>query len=147
MREADGSMSFAPDRIEVRQGEQIKFALKKDHEFMLATKEENVAHGKLMERFPEMEHDDPNGTAHAANLARYHLEIHQERRLRIRLPDPGPLSSRDARINSGQMKQYTEMRMKMLQGFDQEAALDTIRTHVRNLNLSQWARPQSGGQS
>ena len=65
MREADGSMSFAPDRIEVRQGEQIKFALKnagtQDHEFMLATKEENVTHGKLMERFPEMEHDDPNG--------------------------------------------------------------------------------------
>jgi len=28
---------------------------------MLATKEENVTHGKLMERFPEMEHDDPNG--------------------------------------------------------------------------------------
>jgi uncharacterized cupredoxin-like copper-binding protein len=65
MREADGSMSFAPDRIEVRRGEQIKFALKnagtQDHEFMLATKEENVTHGKLMERFPEMEHDDPNG--------------------------------------------------------------------------------------
>jgi uncharacterized cupredoxin-like copper-binding protein len=65
MREADGSMSFAPDRIEVRQGEQIKFALKnagtQDHEFVLATKEENVTHGKLMERFPEMEHDDPNG--------------------------------------------------------------------------------------
>jgi len=61
MREANGSMSFAPDRIEVRQGEQIKFALKnagtQDHEFMLATKEENVTHGKLMERFPEMEHD------------------------------------------------------------------------------------------
>jgi uncharacterized cupredoxin-like copper-binding protein len=39
MREADGSMSFAPDRIEVRQGEQIKFALKnagsQDHEFIL----------------------------------------------------------------------------------------------------------------
>src|ERR1700680_3109034 len=65
MREADGSMSFAPDRIEVRRGEQIRFALKnagtQDHEFMLATKEENVTHGKLMERFPEMEHDDPNG--------------------------------------------------------------------------------------
>jgi uncharacterized cupredoxin-like copper-binding protein len=65
MREADGSMSFTPDRIEVRRGEQIKFALKnagtQDHEFMLATKGENVTHGKLMERFPEMEHDDPNG--------------------------------------------------------------------------------------
>jgi uncharacterized cupredoxin-like copper-binding protein len=65
MREADGSMSFAPDRIEVRQGEQIKFALEnagtQDHEFIIATKEENETHGKLMERFPEMEHDDPNG--------------------------------------------------------------------------------------
>ena len=49
MREADGSMSFAPDRIEVRQGEQIRFALKnagtQDHEFMLATKEEKAHEG------------------------------------------------------------------------------------------------------
>src|ERR1700730_19124427 len=28
MREADGFMSFAPDRIEVRRGEQIRFVLK-----------------------------------------------------------------------------------------------------------------------
>jgi hypothetical protein len=33
------------------------------------------------------------------------------------MPDPGPLSSRDARINNGQVKQHTEMKMKMLQGF------------------------------
>jgi Resolvase, N terminal domain len=69
LREADGSMSFAPDRIEVRRGEQIKFALKnagmQDHEFILAMKGENVTHGKLMERFPEMEHDDPNGKPEA----------------------------------------------------------------------------------
>src|SRR3984893_15411287 len=69
MREADGSVSFAPDRIEGSQGEQIKFALKnagtQDQEFMLATKEDNVTQGKLMERFPQIEHDDPNGTRFA----------------------------------------------------------------------------------
>src|ERR1700732_5086549 len=98
MREADGSMSFAPDRIEVRRGGQIKFALKnagtQDHEFMLATKEENVTHGKLMERLPEMEHDDPNGkTARAANLVGYHLEIQQEKHPPICFPSPGPTST------------------------------------------------------
>jgi len=87
-------MSFAPDRIEVRQGEQIKFALKnagtQDHEFMLATKEENVTHGKLMERFPEMEHDDPNGKRLTPQTSSDIIwKFTQERRLRIRLPDPG----------------------------------------------------------
>jgi hypothetical protein len=30
---------------------------------------------------------------------------------------------------------------------DQEAALDNIRTHVRKLNLSQWAQPKGGDPS
>ncbi len=66
MREGAGVMSFAPDRLEVRRGEQIRFRLRNEgalpHEFMLATARENADHGKLMEKFPEMEHDDPNGT-------------------------------------------------------------------------------------
>lgn len=65
MKEGDGSMAFAPDRVEVKRGEQIHFVIKNagelKHEFMLATVQENAAHGKLMERFPDMEHDDPNG--------------------------------------------------------------------------------------
>ena len=58
-------MYFRPDLIEVRQGEQIHFVLKnvdqlKDHEFMLATKEENLEHVEMMKAKPNMEHNDPN---------------------------------------------------------------------------------------
>ena len=64
MKEGDGKMSYSPDRIEVRKGEQIRFILKNngllDHEFMLATIEDNLKHAELMKKFPEMEHDDPN---------------------------------------------------------------------------------------
>ena len=64
MREMDGKMLFIPDRIEVRRGEQIRFALRNagalDHEFVLATKAENMKHMAEMEKNPDMEHDDPN---------------------------------------------------------------------------------------
>ncbi len=65
MNEGDGTMSYAPDKLDVKRGEQIKFVLKNagalKHEFMLATVKENAEHGKVMEKFPNMEHDDPNG--------------------------------------------------------------------------------------
>jgi uncharacterized cupredoxin-like copper-binding protein len=64
MREGDGKMMFIPARVEVKRGEQIKFMLRNngelDHEFVLATTEENVKHAKEMEKNPDMEHDDPN---------------------------------------------------------------------------------------
>lgn len=64
MREADGKMMFIPSRIEVRQGEQIKFVLRNngeiDHEIVLATLAENLKHGAEMQKNPDMEHDDPN---------------------------------------------------------------------------------------
>ena len=50
MREADGSMSFAPDRIEVRQGEQIKFALKNGIMSLCSRRKRRMlTHGKLGE--------------------------------------------------------------------------------------------------
>lgn len=65
MKEGDGAMSYSPDRIDVKRGETIHFVIKNEgaltHEFMLATVAENAEHGKLMEKFPMMEHDDPNG--------------------------------------------------------------------------------------
>jgi len=65
MRESDGKMLFAPDRIEVRRNEQVRFVLKNDgaleHEFMLATAKENAEHGKAMMKASDMRHDDPNG--------------------------------------------------------------------------------------
>lgn len=64
MGEKDGRMSFIPDRIEVRRGEQIRFRLRNDgeldHELVLATLEENLRHAVEMQKNPDMEHDDPN---------------------------------------------------------------------------------------
>lgn len=64
MREADGKMLFTPDRIEVRKGEQIRFLLRnngeQDHEFVVATLEDNLKHAEEMRKNPDMEHDDPN---------------------------------------------------------------------------------------
>ena len=64
MSEKDGKMSFIPDRIEVRRGEQIRFQLRNngelDHELVLATLEENLKHAIEMQKNPDMEHDDPN---------------------------------------------------------------------------------------
>ena len=65
MRETtDGRMLFEPARIEVKRGEQIRFRLRNDgeadHEFVLATLEENLKHAVEMRKNPDMEHDDPN---------------------------------------------------------------------------------------
>lgn len=64
MREGNGTMEYVPSRIEVRQGEQIRFVMKNhgelEHEFVLATFEENAKHAEEMAKNPEMEHDEPN---------------------------------------------------------------------------------------
>ena len=65
MRETDdGKMLYFPDRIEIRRGEQVKFALKNSgrvaHEFVLDTVENNAKHKIEMQKNPDMEHDDPN---------------------------------------------------------------------------------------
>lgn len=64
MRESDGKMLFVPDRIEVKRGEQVRFVIENagelEHEFVLATTEENEKHAEEMKKNPEMEHDDPN---------------------------------------------------------------------------------------
>ena len=64
MSEGDGKMLFIPDRIEVRKGEQIRFAIRNNgtlkHEFTLASVEDNDKHAELMKKYPDMEHDDPN---------------------------------------------------------------------------------------
>jgi uncharacterized cupredoxin-like copper-binding protein len=58
-------MFYRPDTIEVQQGEQIRFILKniddkKDHEFVLASREEVEKHKAEMAKNPNMEHNDPN---------------------------------------------------------------------------------------
>lgn len=58
-------MAYTPARIEVKRGEQIRFVIrnigKEEHEFLLATTEENLKHGEAMKDNPHMAHDDPNG--------------------------------------------------------------------------------------
>ena len=64
MKEGEGTMSFEPDIVNVKKGEQIRFKIKNvghlDHELVIATLEENLKHAKEMEKYPDMEHVDPN---------------------------------------------------------------------------------------
>jgi uncharacterized cupredoxin-like copper-binding protein len=57
------NMRFTPDRIDVRQGETVRFVCRNNgkvmHEFVIGTKKENEAHAALMMKFPTMEHDEP----------------------------------------------------------------------------------------
>jgi uncharacterized cupredoxin-like copper-binding protein len=58
-------MDYSPALIEVKRGEQIRFVIRnhgtEDHEFLLATTEENLKHAEVMKKHPDMEHDEPNG--------------------------------------------------------------------------------------
>jgi uncharacterized cupredoxin-like copper-binding protein len=60
----DGSMAFEPAVLTVKAGETIrlKFTNKgeTDHEFVMDVHEGIMEHKALMEKFPEMEHSDPN---------------------------------------------------------------------------------------
>lgn len=59
-----GEMVFRPDRIEVDEGQQVRFVLKNEgdveHEFVLGTREEIEEHAEEMRESPQMDHDDPN---------------------------------------------------------------------------------------
>ena len=64
MSDSDGTMRFSPDRLNVKKGEQVRFVIQNKgelkHEFTLATVEDNNKHAALMQKYPDMEHDDPN---------------------------------------------------------------------------------------
>jgi len=64
MEERDGKMLYVPAQVEFRKGETIKFVLynngELDHEFVLASTEENLEHAEMMMKNPEMQHADPN---------------------------------------------------------------------------------------
>ena len=65
MREKYSRMSYHPNALEVKRGEQIKFVITNAgllaHEFILADTADNLKHAALMKKYPDMEHDDPNG--------------------------------------------------------------------------------------
>jgi uncharacterized cupredoxin-like copper-binding protein len=56
-------MRFRPDRIEVREGETIRFVVRNAgkvlHEMVIGTERELAEHAALMRKFPGMEHDEP----------------------------------------------------------------------------------------
>lgn len=57
------TMRFAPDKIDVKEGETIRFVLKNEgkmlHEMVIGTKKELDEHAALMLKFPTMEHEEP----------------------------------------------------------------------------------------
>jgi uncharacterized cupredoxin-like copper-binding protein len=65
MNEGDGTMRFFPAKLEFKRGEQVKFIITNvgalAHEFILANEADNLKHAELMRKYPDMEHDDPNG--------------------------------------------------------------------------------------
>ena len=60
-------MRFKPALINVAKGQTVKFVVKNSgeikHEFVLGTADELTKHAAVMEKFPEMEHDDPNAVS------------------------------------------------------------------------------------
>ncbi len=62
--EMSDAMRFSPANIKVKRGETIKFVLKNagkvKHEMVLGSIEELKEHAALMQKFPDMEHADPN---------------------------------------------------------------------------------------
>lgn len=65
MKDESGRMSYTPDRIEVKKGDQIKFIIKNvgvvDHEFLIDSLKNNAQHKLEMEKNPDMQHEEPNG--------------------------------------------------------------------------------------
>lgn len=65
MTDDDGTMRYSLDRLDVKKGEQIRFVIQNKgairHEFTLASVQDNNKHAEIMKKYPDMEHDDPNG--------------------------------------------------------------------------------------
>ena len=59
----DDNMRFTPNKLEVKQGDTIRFVVKNQgkqlHEMVIGTKKELDEHAALMVKFPTMAHDEP----------------------------------------------------------------------------------------
>ena len=57
------TMRFTPDKIEVKQGDTVRFVLQNSgkvlHEMVIGTKTDLQEHAALMMKFPNMEHEEP----------------------------------------------------------------------------------------
>ena len=60
----DDRMRFTPDRLVVRLGETLRLRVQNQgklmHELVIGTPDELTKHAALMEKFPNMEHDEPH---------------------------------------------------------------------------------------
>ena len=70
MEKDDGAMVFEPAVLKVKEGETIRLKFNNmgetDHEFVMDRHEGIEEHKALMQKFPEMEHADPNSIRLAA---------------------------------------------------------------------------------
>jgi uncharacterized cupredoxin-like copper-binding protein len=64
--EMNDDMRYVPDHLTVKEGETVRFLLKNvgeiEHEFVLGTEKELIEHYEVMQKNPEMEHEDANQT-------------------------------------------------------------------------------------
>ena len=64
METEDGDMVFEPRVLDMKAGETVRLAIENvgelEHEFVMDTVAAVAEHKELMNKFPEMEHDDPN---------------------------------------------------------------------------------------
>ena len=62
--DAEGHMTFAPDKLDIARGEQVRFTIHNvgalEHEFVIGDKAGNAEHAKMMAEMPDMKHNDPN---------------------------------------------------------------------------------------
>ncbi|AOF93044.1 plastocyanin/azurin family copper-binding protein [Sinorhizobium sp. RAC02] len=69
----DGRMLFVPASFNVKKGQTVRFAIRNagelNHEFVLDQQDKIMEHKATMEKFPEMEHDDPNAIRLAAGTS------------------------------------------------------------------------------
>jgi uncharacterized cupredoxin-like copper-binding protein len=90
------NMRFTPDAHRRAPGRdaalRVRNAGKVMHEFVIGTKAENAKHAELMMKFPNMEHDEPY-MAHVppGKTGEIVWTFNRAGRLRVRLPDRGPL--------------------------------------------------------
>lgn len=58
-------MRFAPDRLEVREGETVRLRVTNAgrvlHELVIGTRQSLAEHAEMMRKHPTMEHDEPHG--------------------------------------------------------------------------------------
>ncbi len=69
----DDTMKFIPDSFDVVAGETIQFDIvnhgKLEHEFVLGSADELKEHHGMMQKYPGMEHDEPNSVSLESNAA------------------------------------------------------------------------------